>query len=355
MRRRRFLVLAAGAAAVAGCAARPARERPLVGRVSIVASTAAGGSWEAVARVLSWALRREGLVRDVDIDYRHGAPAAVATAALGGDRAGATPIGPATPTHRAGARWLITGVPMLAAAEMDDSGEILSRATPIARLVGEREVLVVPAVSRLRDFEGFAAELRRDAEGPLVAGGPLGGAEHVLFGMIAQGLGVDARRVQYAGYGGPDAVASAVLGGRAAAGIGPVHQWERRLGSGDARALAVSSAARVEGVDAPSLLECGVRVDYADWCGLLGPGGMSDDERALAVEVCDRLGDSPYWREACRGREWISHHLSGDGFAQWLGGETIRMRAALRDLGLLNRPDVIHANTNCWGDCVDHQ
>ncbi|MFI0421745.1 hypothetical protein [Spongiactinospora sp. 9N601] len=355
MRRRRFLALGAAVAAagsgagLAGCAAGRTARAPLA-RVSVVASTAAGASSERIARAIAWTLREEGLVRDVRVDCRHGAPAAVATAALGGDRTGATPR--VASGWGTGERWLLTGVPMLSAAEMDDSGEILAQATPLARLLGEREVLVVSRASRLRGFEEFADVLRGDAAALVVAGGPMGGAEHVLFGMIAQGLGVDARRVQYAAYGDPAQAAAAVLGGRVAAGIGPVREWAARLSSGRARALAVSSAAPVEGIDAPSLLECGVRVDYADWCGLLGPAGMSAEERAAAVAVCDHLETSARWRRTCRTHAWVRHHLGGDGFAQWLGGETRRTRAALRDLGLLNRPDTIHANTISWGCCA---
>ncbi|MCG5220019.1 tripartite tricarboxylate transporter substrate-binding protein [Streptosporangium sp. KLBMP 9127] len=340
MRRRRFIALGAGVAtAVAsGCGTAP----HAMTRLTIVAATSARQEWEAVAGALAGALREGRLVRGVEVTRRHGSPAAVAAAVLGG------PGGTAAPAAWAGSRWLVTGLPMLAAAEMEAVGGVLDSATPLARLVGDREVLVVPAASRLRGFEQFADSLRADADGLLVAGGPPGGAEHLLFGMIAQGLGVDARRIEYAGYPGGDQAAAALLGGRAAAAIGRVGDWRARLARGQARALAVSSAERLDGIDAPTLRESGVRVDFADWCGVLGPRVMGEEERAGAVDLCDRLDGSPYWREACRANGWPRIHLTGDGFAQWLGGEAARLRAVLRDLGLLYRPD-----TSCRGGCVN--
>jgi len=55
----------------------------------------------------------------------------------------------------------------------------------------------------------------------------------------------------------------------------------------DADATAALDAVRAHvavrdfGVEAPSLLECGVRVDFADWCAAVGPEGMSEDGKAV--------------------------------------------------------------------------
>jgi putative tricarboxylic transport membrane protein len=350
MRRRRFIALGAGlaAAVTAGCGT----ARPAMTRLTIVAATSAGQEWHAVAKALAGALREAGLVRTVHVTRRHGPPAGVVTAVLGPPRPNAPrtagPRAATTPGDLADHRWLVAGLPMLAAAEMADAGDALDSAAPLARLIGDREVLVVSAASRLRGFDQFADSIKEDPGALLVAGGPAGGAEHLLFGLIAQGLGVDARRIEYAGYPGGAGAASAVLGGRAAAAIGRVREWRGRLAAGQARALAVSSADRIDGIDAPSLLESGVGVDYADWCGLLGPHGMTEEERAGAAELCDRLDGSPYWRETCRANGWPVIHLSGEGFSRWFAAEAARIRAVLRDLGLLSRPD-----TTCRGGCVN--
>ncbi|GLW10937.1 hypothetical protein Misp01_60650 [Microtetraspora sp. NBRC 13810] len=331
MYRRGFLALGAGlVAAAAGCSTRgPTAERSLTG-LSVVAATAARPEWREVAAVLVAALGAAGLARAPRADSRSDAPVTVVRDVLGGRPAAGS------------AGWLLAGVPLVASVEMDDAGRALESATPLARLIGDREVLVVPHASRLRDFEAFAAALRRAPDSLHVAGGPAGGAEHVLFGLIAQGLGVDARRVEYAGYSTAGLAASAVLAGRVPVAIGRLGEWRRLLSSGAARALAVSSAARIDGVDAPSLLECGVGVDFADWCGLLGPAGMTDDERVAAAGVCDRLGEASGWRDACRAHGWPPLHLGGDGFAQWFGAEIARTRAVLRDLGLLAHPDTTY-------------
>jgi len=335
MRRRRFLALGAGIAAVSaggtllsGCSAPAA-----LPRLSLLVPRSGEPQWAAVAHALAHALPAAGLARRVEVVLPAGRPEEVARRVL-----------TAAPGRPGELRWLIIGLRVLAGLEAEGEGALLATAAPLARLVGEREVLVVPASSRLRDFAAFADALRRTPDGLRVAGGPAGGAEHLLFGMIAQGIGVDARRIYYAAHASAREAAAAVLDGRAAAAIGPLRQWRRRLAARDARALAVSSADPVAGLEAPSLRECGVRVDYSDWCGLIGPAGAVGGE--LAAEVCDRLGGAPAWERACRAAGWNMIHLAGDEFRRWLTAESARVRTVLRDLGLLKHP-----NTICWGSC----
>lgn len=311
MRRRQFLAWGLGAAAcLTGCGG--ARSGGTLGRVSVVPG---GETWTPLAQALSRILGREGV-----------------------DVAGAGAFaGPGTIT-----RLTVTGLPALA-AEINDGGGPLAEGTPLARLVGEPEVLVVARHSRLTGFEDFAAHLVADPTKLLLAGGPQGEADHLLFGLVAQGLGADARLLDYAGYPGPVEAATALLGGRAGVAAGPLSAWRDRIDQGRVRPLAVSSAAGVPGVDAPPLLEAGVRIDFTDWCAVLGPPRMREIDKSAAVEMLDRVVESESWLEACRTRGWRPLPLTGDDFGAWLESETGRTRGALRDLGLLD--------TTCWGSC----
>ncbi|GAA2316682.1 hypothetical protein GCM10010149_81000 [Nonomuraea roseoviolacea subsp. roseoviolacea] len=316
MRRRQVIALglalaASGLAGAAGCGARGAPGRGVRGRFAIVPQ---GDRWTRVAGALATAAWDAGFAVS-----RH-------------DQA--TPI-------------TVTGLPALAAAALDDGPTLLDTATPLARLAGEIEVVVVPAASKFRDFEEFGTQLLARPGETVLAGGPRGEPDHLLFGLVAQGLGADTRQVVYTGYPSSVEVAAALLGGKVAAAAGALADWRHDIRTGRFRVLAVSCAHRVDGIDAPSLLESGVRVDFAAWCAVVGPHGMTGDTRDAALEMCEAVSGSAPWREACRRRGWSALPLFGDDFAAWLATEITRTRGVFRDLGLVDTN-----STTCGPSCV---
>jgi putative tricarboxylic transport membrane protein len=314
MRRRRFLAAGVGVAAAvagAGCGA----ERHLA------SAPGARGAYEIVAGQERW----QRVTR-----------AFAAAAGMAGFGGGGGTV-----------RITFTGLPALAVAELNDAESMIDSATPLARLAGEVEVVLVDRDSRFRSFDHFGAQLlARPGETPL-AGGPQGEPDHLLFGLIAKGLGADTRQVDYTGYPTSVEAGSALLAGRAAAAAGPLADWRGHIRRGRVRVLAVSCAKRFPGVDAPSLLESGVRVDFANWCAAVGPGGMPEEGRASAVRMCEEATGSPFWQRACESGGWVRIPLAGDDFRAWLASEVRRTKALLRDLGLLETTGA----TTCWGSC----
>ncbi|WP_336215171.1 tripartite tricarboxylate transporter substrate-binding protein [Nonomuraea sp. LPB2021202275-12-8] len=314
MRRRRFLAVGLG---VAGCLAGCGTEQHPPGRAGMRGpySILPGGErWRQVTRAFSKAMHKVGVP--------------VATR------------GPAV-------RITVTGLPALAAAELNNGHPLAETATPLARLAGEVEVVLVPGDSRFKTFEDFGAHLRaKPGETPL-AGGPQGEPDHLLFGLIAKGVGADTRQVDYTGYPSSVEAGTALFGGRAAAAAGTLADWRAHIERGRVRVLAVSCAKRFPGVDAPSLLESGVRVDFANWCAAVGPAGMADDVRASAVRMCEEVTGSTAWQQACRAGGWAPIPLAGEQFEQWLASEVRRTQAVMRDLGLREAA----GGTTCWGSC----
>ncbi|MEO3869958.1 tripartite tricarboxylate transporter substrate-binding protein [Nonomuraea sp. B12E4] len=235
-----------------------------------------------------------------------------------------------------GTRITVTGLPALAASELNRSQPLADTATPLSRLAGDVEVVVVPANSRFKNFDDFGAHLLAEPGRTLLAGGPQGEPDHLLFGLIAKGLGADTRQVDYTGYPSSQEAVTALLSGKAATAAGLLSDWRPSIRAGRVRALAVSSAGRAPDLDVPTLLECGVRVDFTDWVAAVGPYGMSDEKREAALRMCDEVTGSPGWAAACRTNGWISIPLSGDDFVMWLASEVTRTRGVLRDLGLLD-------------------
>ncbi|HEX4811519.1 MAG TPA: tripartite tricarboxylate transporter substrate-binding protein [Nonomuraea sp.] len=248
-----------------------------------------------------------------------------------------------------GPKIIVTGLPALAAAELNRSHPLFDAATPLSRLAGEAEVVIVPESSHFKDFAAFGAQLLSRPGQTMLAGGPQGEPAHLLFGLIAKGLGADTRQVDYTAFPGAQEIAAALTSGKAAAAAGPLGDWRAHIARGRVRALAVSTAARVPDLDVPTLLECGVRVDFADWSAAFGPGDLPASSRAAAVRMCEEVTGSPGWQAACRAAGWVSMPLSGDDFAAWLSSEAERTRAVLREFGLLDSTKA----TTCWVSCGD--
>ncbi|MER6172855.1 tripartite tricarboxylate transporter substrate-binding protein [Streptosporangium sp. NPDC001681] len=337
MRRRRFFALVAGAMVVAGCDLNGDSADSAVGRLSILEPTADGHGWDGIAGRLASVLVLSGLARSAMAVERPGALGSIPRDAFGAVRGSFTHEG----------TLLVTAMPMVTAAEIANTAAVVDAATPLARLVGDWTVLVVPSDSRLRTFEDFAAELRRNPAVLTVGGRPEGGSDHVLYGMIGKCLGVDARLLEYAGFLGAEDAAEALQVGRVAALLGSARALRPEITAGRLRPLVVSSGSRLDGIDAPTLLEVEVRLEYSDWCGLLGPKGMSQTDRDAAIALCDRIDAAPRWRALCAANGWSRVYLSGDDFRQWLFTETARTRGVLHELGLLKSSD-----TTCWGSCV---
>ncbi|KAB8193019.1 hypothetical protein FH608_022035 [Nonomuraea phyllanthi] len=246
-----------------------------------------------------------------------------------------------------GTKITLSGLPALAAAELNNDHTLLTATTPLSRLSGEVEVVVVPGDSGFKDFQDFGAHLLADPARTPLAGRPQGGPDHLLFGLIAKGLGADTRQVDYTGYPNHQETATALSSGKAAAATGLLSDWRSGIHREQVRALAVSSARRVPELDVPTLLESGVRVDYAEWTAAFGPEGMTEDTREAAIGMCDDVTGSSAWDAACRSEGWISIPLSGDDFVVWLASEVERTRAVMRDLGLVDTTKA----TTCWGSC----
>ncbi|MEO3808953.1 hypothetical protein ABGB17_08115 [Sphaerisporangium sp. B11E5] len=321
MRRRQVLALGAGLVPlVAGCGSgRGPRERALASStVSVIVPGPQGCGADRVARSLRGLAERASLVRGVQVVNR---PGPTALAEFAETRTGAR-------------RLLMAELGTVGMVRPDRQAAAFAGTTPLARLCGEWELIAVPAASAFGSFGAFADAMRRDPAAVAVAGRAEGGVDHVMFGMLAQSLGVDPRLPHYVACRSGDDAAGAAAGGLAAAVVGSPAGLGERLRAGELRVLAVSAPDRVPGLDAPTLLECDTHLYCADWRALLGPGDLPDDDRDALVGMCRSVTETASWREHCRRNGWAPLYLDGDDFGRWLGVESARLSKAFGDLGL---------------------
>ena len=173
----------------------------------------------------------------------------------------------------------------------------LADATPIARLTGETEVIVVPASSPYRSMQALADAFKADPGAISWGGGSAGGTDDLLVRLMAEQLGLPASRVNYIAFAGGGAALAAVLGGQVTAAVSGYGEFAGQIAAGELRALAISAPARIAGIDAPTLRESGIALDLANWRAVVAPPGLSDAERDALIERVDAHG-----AQRCRGR-----------------------------------------------------
>jgi putative tricarboxylic transport membrane protein len=231
---------------------------------------------------------------------------------------------------------MLMGLIMMGAVRTNESPVTLDEVTPIARLIGEYEVLVVPVDSPHRTLSDFTAAWKKDPGALAIGGGSAGGTDHMLAGLAAKAVGIDPTRINYLPHSGGGESLASILGGHVAAGINGYAELVPFIEAGRLRPLAISSDERVPGVDVPTFREQGVEVSLANWRGVAAPPGISGEERAKLEALLDRMRASEPWKEALARNNWVDMFLTGAEYEEFLKQEDARVVAVLQSVGLMN-------------------
>jgi putative tricarboxylic transport membrane protein len=240
-------------------------------------------------------------------------------------------------TEKGNAHLLMTmGLVMVGAVQTNKSAVTLDDVTPIARLTGEYEVLVVPRNSPYKTLADFVAGLKKDPGKVPIAGGSAGGTDQIVAGLLAKEVGVDPKEVNYIPFSGGGEALAAILGGKVKAGISGVGEWVDQIEAGELRALAVTSQDRVGDIsEVPTFKSQGVDLELANWRGVVAPAGLRDADKAAAVKLVEKLHGTQEWRNALNKNSWDDQFIAGDDFAKFLDEEQQRVEGVLKELGLV--------------------
>jgi putative tricarboxylic transport membrane protein len=292
-----------------------------VEQLRLIAPAAPGGGWDQTARVMQQALQREGIARLAPVENIPGAAGTIGLARfIGAERA-------------RGDVLMVSGLIMLGGIVTHQSPVTLRDVVPIARLTGEYEVIAVPAASPLRSLQDLITAFRAQPGSISWGGGSAGGSDQILAGLVADAVGVDPKRVNYIAFSGGGESMSAILGGTVSVGINGFAEFAPQLEAGTLRALAISSAERLPGVDIPTLREQGVNVEFENWRSLVAPPGITPADRARLESVVRAMVQSPTWRESLARYRWLDRYLDGDALARFVDTEEARVRSILKKLG----------------------
>jgi putative tricarboxylic transport membrane protein len=291
--------------------------------LTIIAPAGPGGGWDQTARAMADVLQASAQAKAVTVENVPGAGGTVGLAQFADKNKGD------------GNALLVNGLVMVGAVLTNQSPVSLVDTTPIARLTGEYEVIVVPANSPLKTLDDLAAAMKNDIGSVAVGGGSAGGTDHILAGLVAQAAGADATKLNYVPFSGGGEALAAILGGHVAAGISGYGEWEGQIKSGELRALGISSGARVEGIDIATLKEQGIDVELANWRSVVAAPGISDDQKKALLDAVNVMHGSDGWKKVLTEKKWTDLYLSGDDFSAFLKAENDRVAGVLKTLGLV--------------------
>jgi putative tricarboxylic transport membrane protein len=291
--------------------------------LDIIAPANPGGGWDQTARAIQAALQADGLASGVKVENIGGAGGTIGLAQFVSGRG------------KKGDAILVGGLVMVGAILTNKSPVTLANVTPLARLTGEYELVVVPVDSPLKSMADLAAKLKADPGSVSWGGGSAGGTDHILAGLIAKAAGVDPTKVNYIAHSGGGEALSAILGGHVTAGISGYEEFAPQITAGKLRALAISGDERVPGVDIPTLKEQGIDVSLVNWRGLFAAPNLREKEMKSLSAAVGKMVESPAWQDTLKQRGWINLYQPADQFAAFLAEDQAKVETTLKAIGLV--------------------
>ncbi len=290
---------------------------------SIMAPAAPGGGWDQTARSLQTVLQQEKISNRVQVMNVPGAGGTIGIAQFASQQKG-------NPNA-----LMVGGYVMVGAILTNKSPVTLKDVTPIARLTGEYESIVVPASSDIKTVADLVAKLKADPGAVSWGGGSAGGTDHITVGLIAKAAGVDPTKINYIAFSGGGESLAAILGGQVTAGIASYGEMESQIKAGTLRLLAVSSEKRIEGIDAPTLKESGLDVVIQNWRMVAAAPGITPEQKAAIVADFDKLNKSKGWQDTLKTKGWQDTYLTGQAFDEQLAKDISATETILKDIGLV--------------------
>ena len=282
-----------------------------------------GGGWDSTGRAIGKALQESGEAASVSYDNKGGAAGAIGLAqfvnANKGDpnalmTMGAVMLG-----------GIITGKPPVS----------LSQATPLARITSEYNVFVLPADSKFKTMKDVVEQMKKDPGSVKWGGGSRGSTEHIAAAMIAREVGVDPSKINYVAFRGGGEATAAILGGNVTVGGSGYSEFAEYIKTGKMQAIAVTSDARLKGIDVPTLKEQGINVVIGNWRGVYGAPGITPEQRKTLIAMIVKATKTKAWAESLEKNAWTPALMTGKEFEDFVDTEFASLRAVMAKSGMI--------------------
>ena len=319
-------VVLASAMVLAGCGSSESpsgeKDSALSGGVTFDAPSGPGSGYDQTARALAQSLKDGDFATRVDVKNTEGAGGTIALSQF---------------MQKSGTKDLmIGGLSLVGATITNKAPNKLGDLTPVARLIGEYETIVVPADSSFETLKDLLDALKTDPGKVPIAIGNQGGVDHMWGGTLVKEAGVEPTDANFVTFSGGGEALVALLGGQVAAGISGYAEFADQIEAGKLRVLAVSSDKPLEiAPDAPTITDAGYPdAVLVNWRGVFAPAGIDESDRKALSDVFAELNDSASWKKARETNGWSDEYLDSDAFSSQLEKEQVATEQTLKELGL---------------------
>jgi len=279
-----------------------------------------GGGWDQTGRNLAAAMQSAKLVSSVQFDNKGGAGGTIGLAQF---------VNSAKGDPNA---LMMGGMVMVGAIYLDDAPVNLTMVTPVARLTGEYEAIVVPTNSPHKNMADLVKAFKANPGGVSWGGGSAGGTDHILVGLIAKAVGADPAKINYVPFKGGGEAVAAIVGGHVTAGVSGVGEFAEQIKGKRMRALAVSASSRIDGI--ATLKEQGIDVELANWRGVFGAPGITTAQRDALVKLVKAATETASWKSALEKFGWSPIFLGGDDYKKFVDEDSKRIAGIIDSLGI---------------------
>jgi len=282
-----------------------------------------GGGYDQTGRGIGKALQESGAAASVTYENKGGAGGTIGLAQFANASKG-------DPNA-----MIVVGAIMVGAIVQNKPPITLANVTPIARLLAEYNVFVVPAASPIKSMKEVVEQMKKDPASVKWGGGSKGSVDHISVAMIARESGVDVAKVNYVPFKGGGEAVAAILGGHVTVGTSGLAELEEFIKTGKLRAIAITSPQRLSGVAVPTLKEQGINVEIGNWRGVYGAAGITPEQRKTLADAVAKATKSKAWTETLEKNSWTPALMTGDDFAHFVDDDHARIRALMVKLGMI--------------------
>lgn len=212
----------------------------------------------------------------------------------------------------------ITNTPMLMTNYiMNDAIHYsIDELTPIANVVTDPGIIVVPEDSPYQTVEDFLAAAEERPGEITVANSGVGGDDFFSTIMIEKATGLSFQKVPFQG-DGPSATAA--LGSKVDASFNNLGNVYGHIKSGSLRPLAVFTRERLDILpDVPTMVEKDIDVVAGSSRGYSAPAGIPDEARDELIAAFEALKDNEEFQQTAQERAMNLDIQTGDDYGQMM-------------------------------------
>ena len=285
----------------------------------------AGSGWDTTARGTGLVLRGTNLIDTVSYENISGA---------GGGKAIATLIETA---GRQTNTLMVNSTPIIVRSLTKIFPYSFRDLTPVARVIGDYQVLVARPDSDLRSFADVIRRFHRNPRSVKIAGGSVrGDLDHLVPALALKAAGEDPKLLAYVPYDGGGKALTGFLTGEGdllSTGLSEAIAYHR---SGRLNIIAVSAPSRIEELaDVATFVEQGIDFEFVNWRGFFAAPGLATERVDQYAVLLERMQSTPQWEDLRTRNGWQNLYLPRVEFENFLRLQEREIRNLMIELGFL--------------------